>query len=93
MDDIVADNVSGIYPGAIVYADQDLADGHPRPVALSPGKVTLWVNYHVSNSARSSIHNVPNVASEVHDSIHVLLSRSKNKPPVELGSKTFYVSS
>lgn len=44
--DIFAENLDNIYPGAVVYADQDLANGNPTLVGLDYGAVTIRVDFN-----------------------------------------------
>lgn len=44
--DIFAENLDNIFPGAVVYADQDLANGNPTLVGLDYGAVTVRVDFN-----------------------------------------------
>ncbi|HEV2099259.1 MAG TPA: thiol-activated cytolysin family protein [Stellaceae bacterium] len=41
---ILSPTAGVVYPGALVRADEDLSDGHPTPIALPRGPVTLSVD-------------------------------------------------
>ncbi len=92
--DILAQDFTNIYPGAIVYADNDLADGNPRLVGLDPGKVTLSVDFNPGKGCASSVSDVTNTASEVYDKgIYKILNGAKNYPSISYAHKYKYASS
>lgn len=92
--DILVQDYTNIYPGAIVYADGDLADGHPRLVDLDPGTVTLSVDFNPGKGCASSVSGVKNTASQVYDKgIYKILNGAKNPPSVSYAYKYKYASS
>lgn len=91
---IAAELNSSIYPGAIVYADQYLADGKPRQVSgLDPGKVTVKVNFNTGRGKKSYRDNVVNTASKVMDAVYDILNEANFKPSVTFSNKYAYASS
>lgn len=92
--EIFAQDLSNIYPGAVVYVDGDLADGNPRLVGLDPGKVTLSVDFNPGKGCASSASGVTNTASEVYDKgIYKILNGAKNYPSISYDHKYRYASS
>lgn len=89
--DIFAENLENIYPGAIVYADQDLVNGDPTLVDLDYGKVTVRVDFNTGQG--SSISGVKNSAEAIQAAIYSILQSSDYKPSVKLNYKKAYVSS
>lgn len=92
--DILAQDLSNIYPGAVIFANGDLADGNPRLVGLDPGKVTLSVDFNPGKGCASSVSDVTNTASEVYDKgIYKILNGAKNYPSISYAHKYKYASS
>ena len=84
-------NYDNIYPGAIVWADQALADGDPT-LAFSGGKVDLRVNFRVGNRSSSAL-GVDNNANAVQDAFFAILDAAQYSPAVNYQSKDTYSSS
>lgn len=84
---------SGIYPGALVYADKDLADGKPTLVGLSYGKVTLYIDF--DNGKQAYKEGVINDAAHVREAINELLRQNGGNyaPPINLNAKKTTYSS
>lgn len=84
---------SGIYPGALVYADKDLADGKPTLVGLSYGKVTLYLDF--DNGKQAYKEGVINDAAHVREAINELLRQNGGTyaPPINLNAKKTTYSS
>ena len=70
-NDIFAADQSTIFPGAIVYADRDLADGRPTLVGLSYGTVDLTIDF--DNGATTDKRGVRNDLSSVRNAINEIL--------------------
>lgn len=88
--DIFAENYENIYPGAIVFADQYLANGDPTLVGLDYGTVTIKVDF--LTGASSSRSGVKNSADAVQEAIHDMLQSAGNMPSVNLNHKKVYAS-
>lgn len=59
-DEFFVDNTDNIYPGAIVFANKDLANGDPTLAGLGYGKVTVSVDFNTGGSgSRSGVTNSP----------------------------------
>lgn len=86
-----ATNYENIYPGAIVWADASLANGDPTLVGLSPGAITLRVDFNTGGSSRKT--GVANTADEVQEAIYGLVREAKYRPAPSLNYKSFYSSS
>lgn len=86
-----ATNYENIYPGAIVWADASLANGDPTLVGLSPGAITLRVDFNTGGSSRKT--GVANSADEVQEAIYSLVREAKYRPAPSLNYKSFYSSS
>jgi len=86
-----ATNYENIYPGAIVWADASLANGDPTLVGLSPGAITLRVDFNTGGSSRKT--GVANTADEVQEAIYSLVREAKYRPAPSLNYKSFYSSS
>lgn len=86
-----ATNYENIYPGAIVWADASLANGDPTLVGLSPGAITLRVDFNTGGSSRKT--SVANTADEVQEAIYSLVREAKYRPAPSLNYKSFYSSS
>lgn len=91
--DIFAENLDNIYPGAIVYANQDLANGDPTLVDLDYGTVTVRVDFNTGKGKSASVSGVKNNAHDIQAAIYSILQSSDYKPPVKLNYKKTYVSS
>lgn len=91
--DIFAENLDNIYPGAIVYADQDLANGNPTLVGLDYGTVTVRVDFNTGKGKSASVSGVKNSADAIQAAIYSILQSSDYKPSVNLNYKKTYVSS
>lgn len=91
--DIFAENLDNIYPGAIIYADQNLANGDPTLVGLDYGTVTVRVDFNTGEGKRASISGVKNSPDAIQDAIHTILQSSDDKPSVKLNYKKTFVSS
>ena len=91
--DIFAENLDNIYPGAIVYADQDLANGNPTLVGLDYGAVTIRVDFNTGRGNSASVSGVKNSADAIQAALYSILQSSDYKPPVKLNYKKTYVSS
>lgn len=89
--DIFAENYENIYPGAIVFADQNLANGDPTLVGLDYGTVTVKVDFNTGSS--SSRSGVRNSADAVQEAIYDILQPAGNTPSVKLNHKKVCVSS
>ena len=70
-NDIFAADQSTIFPGAIVYADKDLADGRPTLVGLSYGTVDLTIDF--DNGATTDKRGVRNDLSSIRNAINEIL--------------------
>ena len=90
--DIFAENLDNIYPGAIVYADQDLANGNPTLVGLDYGAVTIRVDFNTGRGNSASVSGVKNSADAIQAALYSILQSSDYKPPVKLNYKKTYVS-
>ena len=94
-DIFVMPTKTDIYPGMLVYADTDLADGHPTPVGLDPGTVTLYLSF--DNGGNSTRTGVINDADHVMQAIREMLRENSGQytPPMDasLRSKTYSSSS
>ena len=93
-EEMFAMPTSGIYPGALVYADKDLADGKPTLVGLSYGTVTLYLDF--DNGKQAYKEGVINDAAHVREAIYELLRQNSGNyaPPINLNAKkTTYSSS
>ncbi len=88
-DQIFAANYENIYPGAIVFADANLANGDPT-LAFDGGTVDLRVNFNTGNKSRA---NVKNTAASVYDEIGALLNEAKFLPSPTAQYKSYYSSS
>ena len=86
-----ATNYENIYPGAIVWADASLANGDPTLVGLSPGAVTLRVDFNTGGSSRKT--GIVNSADEVQEAIYSLVREARYRPAPSLNYKSFYSSS
>ena len=71
--DIFAENLDNIYPGAIVYADQDLANGNPTLVGLDYGTVTIRVDFNTGKGKSASISGVKNSADAIQSALYSIL--------------------
>ena len=91
--DIFAENLDNIYPGAVVYADQDLANGNPTLVGLDYGTVTIRVDFNTGKGKAASVSGVKNSADAIQAALYSILQSSDYKPPVGLNYKKTYVSS
>lgn len=91
--DIFAENLDNIYPGAIVYADQDLANGNPTLVGLDYGAVTIRVDFNTGRGNSASVSGVKNSADAIQAALYSILQSSDYKPPVKLNYMKTYVSS
>ena len=91
--DIFAENLDNIYPGAIVYADQDLANGNPTLVGLDYGAVTIRVDFNTGKGKSASISGVKNSADAIQSALYSILQSSDYKLPVKLNYQKTYVSS
>lgn len=91
--DIFAENFDNIYPGAIVYADQDLAKGDPTLVGLDYGTVTVRVDFNTGKGKSASVSGVKNSADAIQEAIYSILQTSDYQPSVKLNYKKAYVSS
>ena len=91
--DIFAENLDNVYPGAIIYADQDLANGDPTLVGLDYGTVTVRVDFNTGDGKTASISGVKNSADAIQEAIYSILQSSDYKPSVKLNYKKTYVSS
>lgn len=93
-NNIFAENLDNIYPGAIVFADKDLANGNPTLVNLGYGKVTVRVNFNTGGGGSSTRQNVENSPHAIHEAIYSMLTANPGyQPAVKLnGSKTYYSS-
>ena len=91
--DIFAENLDNIYPGAVVYADQDLANGNPTLVGLDYGTVTVRVDFNTGKGKSASVSGVKNSADAIQAALYSILQSSDYKPPVGLNYKKMYVSS
>ena len=88
-DQIFAANYENIYPGAIIFADANLANGDPT-LAFDGGTVDLRVNF---NSGTKSRTNVKNTAASVYDEIGSILNEAKYAPSPTAQYKSYYSSS
>lgn len=90
--DIFAENFDNIYPGAIVFVNEDLANGDPTLVNLGYGTVTVRVDFNSGGS--SSRQNVKNSPDEIQNAIHSMLNEKTNfQPQVKLSNETRFYSS
>lgn len=89
--EIFADNLENIYPGAVVFADADLASGSPTLVGLDYGTVTVRVDFNTGKSSTRT--GVKNSADAVQEAIHSILREAQYKPSVNLNYKKSYASS
>lgn len=92
-EEMFAMPTSGIYPGALVYADKDLADGKPTLVGLSYGKVTIYLDF--DNGKQAYKEGVINDAAHVREAINELLRQNGGNyaPPINLNAKKTTYSS
>ena len=88
-DQIFAANYENIYPGAIVFADANLANGDPT-LAFDGGTVDLRVNF---NSGTKSRTNVKNTAASVYDEIGSILNEAQYAPSPTAQYKSYYLNS
>ncbi len=91
--DIFAENLDNIFPGAVVYADQDLANGNPTLVGLDYGAVTVRVDFNTGKGKSTSVSDVKNSADAIQSALYSILQSSDYRPPVGLNYKKTYVSS
>lgn len=91
--DIFAENLDNIFPGAVVYADQDLANGNPTLVGLDYGVVTIRVDFNTGKGKSTSVSGVKNSADAIQSALYSILQSSDYRPPVGLNYKKTYVSS
>ncbi len=91
-EDLFASNTS-IFPGAIVWADTDLADGRPTLVGLSYGTVDVEVDFNTGSKAYK--RNVRNDKASVNDAIYSILGgvKASYEPPVSISSNETETSS
>ena len=85
---------SRIYPGAIIYANQDLANGRPTLVGLHPGTVTLTIDF--DNGGETTKRGVINDASHVKTAIEEMIRECQNRgttPPMNAAKKSTTYSS
>ena len=73
--ELFAADVSAIYPGSIVFANEDLANGSPDPVGLPYGTVDLRIDYN--NGGNTFKNGVRNDAASVQQAIYELLGANK----------------
>ena len=92
MDEVFATNYENIYPGAIIWANEALANGDPTLVGLPAGKVTLRVDFNTGNKS-SKVTGVINTADEVQDAIYRLVQNANYRPSPSFNYKSFYSSS
>lgn len=88
-DKIFAANYENIYPGAIVFADANLANGDPT-LAFDGGTVDLRVNFNTGNKSRTGVKNTANT---VYDAIGSILNDAKYAPTPTAQYKSYYSSS
>ena len=88
-EQIFAANYENIYPGAIVFADQSLADGDPT-LAFDGGTVDLRVNFNTGNKSHTGVLNN---AHAINDEIGKILEEAKYSPSPNLQYKSYYSSS
>ena len=85
---------SRIYPGAIIFANQDLANGRPTLVGLHPGTVTLTIDF--DNGGETTKRGVINDASHVKTAIEEMIRECQNRgttPPMNAAKKSTTYSS
>lgn len=85
---------SRIYPGAIIYANGDLANGRPTLVGLHPGTVTLTIDF--DNGGETTKRGVINDASHVKAAIEEMIRECENRgttPPMNASKKSTTYSS
>lgn len=76
-----------LYPGALVWADEDLANGNPTPVGLAAGTVTLILNF--DNGGESTRTGVINDLQHVTQAIREMLRQNSGNytPPMNTSLK------
>lgn len=92
-EEIFASDQSTIFPGAIVFADKDLADGRPTLVGLDYGTVDLEIEFDTGGTTYA--RDVPNDKASINSAIYKLL-RDGNPgyaPSVSLNQKSSTVTS
>ena len=79
-------NDENIFPGAIVYADKNLADGHPTLVGLSYGTVDLTINF--DTGGKTTYRNIKNDLGTINDTRYQMLRELTGNyaPPVGAAS-------
>ena len=79
-------NDENIFPGAIVYADKNLADGHPTLVGLSYGTVDLTINF--DTGGKTTYRNIKNDLGTINDTRYKMLRELTGNyaPPVGAAS-------
>ncbi len=90
--EVFAENFDNIYPGAIIFVNEDLANGDPTLVNLDYGTVTVRVDFNSGGS--SSRKNVKNSPDEIQNAIHSMLNeRSDFQPQAKVSNETNFYSS
>lgn len=91
--DMFATDATTIFPGAVVFADTDLADGRPTLVGLPAGTADIFVEFNTGVSVPSEQITLTN--KEVSNYIYRVLRDANNlyAPPVNLNAQTKYCSS
>lgn len=79
-------NDENIFPGAIVYADKNLADGHPTLVGFSYGTVDLTINF--DTGGKTTYRNIKNDLGTINDTRYQMLRELTGNyaPPVGAAS-------
>ena len=79
LNEFFVDNTDNIYPGAIVIANKDLANGDPTLAGLGYGKVTVSVNFNTGGKgSRSGVTNSPDgVRAAINEILNEAASNGK----------------
>lgn len=91
--DMFATDATTIFPGAVVFADTDLADGRPTLVGLPAGTADIFVEFNTGSTVPSE--QITLTSKEVSNYIYRVLRDANNlyAPPVNLNVQTKYCSS
>ncbi|MCR5407697.1 MAG: thiol-activated cytolysin family protein [Bacteroidales bacterium] len=93
--EMFATDETAIFPGAVVYADQDFADGRPTLVGLPVGTADIFVEFNTGS--RTPEKQVKLTKKEVSNYIYSVLDAPStgagHVPPTNFNTKTHYCTS
>ena len=91
--EMFAADETAIFPGAVVFADQNLADGRPSLVGLPAGTADIFVEFNTGNPTPSQ--QITLTKKEVSNYIWKVLNDADGAyaAPVNYNAKTHYCSS